>query len=92
MFTISDSATTRAIRSINQLRGSRLRVGQVLRVPAGLKPSTPENTEVYHVKRGDSLSLVAKRHQMDLVELLDLNNLTPRSTIFPGQSLVVRAE
>ncbi|MBW1669184.1 MAG: LysM peptidoglycan-binding domain-containing protein [Deltaproteobacteria bacterium] len=29
---------------------------------------------------------------MNLAEFLELNNLTPRSTIFPGQTLFVKAE
>ena len=82
--------TTHAIRSLNGLRGSRLRVGQVLKVPEGTAASSPQHAGVYRVKKGDSPYLVAQRHRMNLAEFLRINNLTPSSTIYPGQTLLVR--
>lgn len=43
----------------------------------------------YQVKSGDSLWLIAKKHDLTLAKLLDLNNLTKNSTIKPGQTLIV---
>lgn len=79
--------TTHTIKSLNGLRSSRLRVGQVLKVPKGAEPS--QKAAVYRVKRGDSPYWVARRHQMDLSELLRINHLTPSCTIYPGQTLLV---
>jgi LysM repeat protein len=35
--------------------------------------------------------MIAKKHDMELGDFLKINNLTPHSTIFPGQTLVVKA-
>jgi membrane-bound lytic murein transglycosylase D len=81
--------TTHTIMSLNGLRSSRLRIGQVLKVPEETRSSASRKAAVYRVKRGDSPYWVARRHQMDLSELLRLNHLTPSCTIFPGQTLLV---
>ena len=75
--------------SLNALHSSRLQVGQVLKVPEGTASSASRKAAVYHVKRGDSPYWVARRHQMDVSELLRLNHLTPSCTIYPGQTLLV---
>lgn len=41
----------------------------------------------YTVKRGDSLTVIARRHNMSLWQLCRLNRLTTKSTIRPGQKL-----
>jgi len=82
--------TTHAIRSLNGLRNSRLKVGQVLKVPKGTRESSFRQETVYRVKKGDSPYLVAQRYRMNLADFLRINNLTPASTIYPGQTLVVR--
>jgi len=84
--------TTKTIMSLNQLRSTRLRVGQVLKVPGWSTSPEPVQTKTYRVRKGDSPYLVARRHQMDLADFLSLNKLTPRSTIFPGQELLIRSD
>jgi membrane-bound lytic murein transglycosylase D len=84
--------TITVIQSLNHLNSSQLRVGQVLKVPQGSSASDSTETEVYCVRKGDSPYLIAKRHRMNLAEFLKLNRLTPRSTIFPGQTLLVKAD
>ena len=64
--------------------------GQVLQVPRSSKSPSPEQAKTYRVRKGDSPYLVAQRYQMNLAEFLSLNDLTPRSTIYPGQTLLVR--
>ncbi|MFC1884433.1 LysM peptidoglycan-binding domain-containing protein [Thermodesulfobacteriota bacterium] len=84
--------TAENIRALNKLEDGNLKVGQVLiisRMPDDLKGIT---TSTYTVLRGDSPYTIATKHQMDLSELLRLNNLTPRSKIFPGQVLLVKAQ
>jgi membrane-bound lytic murein transglycosylase D len=85
--------TTHVIRSLNQLNSSLLSIGQVLKIPAvqTASSSAPANTLTYRVQRGDSPYLIAKRYRMNLADFLKLNKLTPRSTIFPGQILVLQA-
>ncbi|MBW1800382.1 MAG: LysM peptidoglycan-binding domain-containing protein, partial [Deltaproteobacteria bacterium] len=48
-------------------------------------------TKKYRVRKGDSPYIIAKRYRMNLSDFLKLNRLTPRSTIFPGQILLVKA-
>lgn len=84
--------TVRAIQSLNQLKTARLSTGQTLRLPPPPTPSKEMKTKQYTILKGDSPYLIAKKHHMNLSELLRLNNLTPRSTIFPGEVLLVKAE
>jgi membrane-bound lytic murein transglycosylase D len=80
--------TTKDIQALNNLNSSLLKVGQVIKVPMGrIASPNPENSQIYRVQKGDSLYLIAKRHQVNLGEFLKINNMTPRSTIFPGQKL-----
>ena len=85
------NTTTRAIQSLNQLKRTRLRIGQVLLIPKSSAAGFSGKTATYRVRNGDSPYLIAKRHNINLADFLKLNNLTPRSTIFPGQGLVVPA-
>ena len=84
--------TTNAIRSFNRLQSSTVQIGQTLRIPVQQASFRPEQTKGYRVRKGDSPYLIAKRHQMNLAEFLKINCLTPRSTIFPGQTVIVRAD
>lgn len=83
--------TINTIRSLNQLSGTYLRVGQVLLVPKRPLSLSTIKTRPYKVKKGDSPYLIARRHRMDLDDFLRLNNLTPSTTIYPGQILSVPA-
>ena len=85
------NTTTNAIRSLNQV-SSALRIGQVLMIPTSLTISKSSKTKTYRVKYGDSPYLIAKRHRVNLAEFLKINKLTPRSTIFPGQIVNIKAE
>jgi membrane-bound lytic murein transglycosylase D len=82
--------TTGAIRSRNHLKGNRLRIGQVLKIPSRATTLTKIETRAYTVSKGDTPYSIASEHHMSLSEFLRLNNLTPRSTIFPGQKLLVK--
>jgi membrane-bound lytic murein transglycosylase D len=84
--------TTKTIQSINQFNNTHLLVGQVLRIPKGVSVTKEITTKTYRVLKGDTAFVIAQKHQMDLSEFLSLNHLTPRSTIFPGQVMLVKAE
>jgi membrane-bound lytic murein transglycosylase D len=81
--------TTKKIQAINRLSTTHLRINQVLKVPskerATEKPSGGSGT--YYVQRGDSPYIIARKHNMSLNQFLKINDLTPRSTIYPGQSV-----
>ncbi|MFC1532991.1 LysM peptidoglycan-binding domain-containing protein [Thermodesulfobacteriota bacterium] len=86
------NTTVKTIRTLNQLQHSNLQIGQVLMLSPRFTSSKPGNTQNYKVKKGDSPYLIARRHRMNLYEFLKLNNLTPRSTIFPGQIVRIVGE
>jgi membrane-bound lytic murein transglycosylase D len=87
--------TVNAIQTANGLRGTTsLSIGQTLKLPSGSASGVSKKTTVtpYMVRKGDSPYLIAQKYRMDLSDFLRLNKLTPRSTIYPGQKLLVKAD
>ena len=73
--------TWQALAKLNALADpNRLKVGQVLKVPA-----VPTHT----VAKGESLWGIARRYGLTVDQLAALNGLTRNSTIHPGQTLRV---
>jgi len=85
--------TTEDIQRRNNISGTNLTVGQVLKiVPAAapVKAAAPKpSQDVYLVRPGDTLYSIAKRHNMTVERLLALNQLTSGSKLQPGQRIVV---
>ena len=82
--------TTQQIQQANGLTGTRLSIGQTLKIPVGeVEPPSQEKSKSYRVRRGDSPFRIAQRHKISLERLLRINKLTPRSRIYPGQVLVI---
>jgi membrane-bound lytic murein transglycosylase D len=81
--------TTKQIQAKNNLTTTRLRINQVLTVPSRDRAAqtATKGSETYYVQRGDSPYIIARKHNMSLNHFLKINNLTPRSTIYPGQSV-----
>jgi peptidoglycan endopeptidase LytE len=70
--------------------------GQELVVPGGGEGSTGGGSGggsggTYTVKAGDSLSVIASRHQVKLGALLKANDMTVNSLIMPGMTLTLPA-
>lgn len=82
--------TVRKIMALNNLSGNALSIGQVLQLPerSGSTPAK-KDANVYYVKRGDSPFTIAMQHNMSLSHFLRLNQLTSRSTIYPGQEVYI---
>ncbi|HMB92810.1 MAG TPA: LysM peptidoglycan-binding domain-containing protein, partial [Rhodothermales bacterium] len=74
-----------SLKSWNNLRSSKIRVGQRLTIHPG--QSAPNYT-VYKVRRGDSLGKIAKRNGTTVSKLKSWNNLR-RNTIVPGQRIKI---
>ncbi|MEW6378312.1 MAG: LysM peptidoglycan-binding domain-containing protein [bacterium] len=86
----------------------RLKAGQQLRIPLkpdkvlsqnnsspaqkGKKKADVSRYQVYLVKKGDYPAKIAKNHNLDLAEFLKLNKLSSRSTIRPGQRVLVKID
>lgn len=81
--------TTQSIQEINGLSTTRLWINQVLKVPSAQDQAKQSNkgSGTYYVQRGDSPYLIARRHNISLNHFLEINNLTSRSTIYPGQKV-----
>ncbi len=88
--------TTQAdLMALNGIKNrNRIRQGQVLRLPfAGEAPAPAigDDAETYRVRRGDTLSKIAKRSGVPKAQLMALNNISNPNRIYPGQPLVLRA-
>ena len=77
----------------NQLKNkNKLRVGQVLAIPQGASsadPSPSGEIEPYRVAQGDTLSKIAKRFQISLFELQQMNCFDRNVTLSVGQMILV---
>jgi len=78
--------TVDAIRADNGLSGNTLHPGQRLSL-RGRGGSAAGGT--YVVRSGDTLGGIADRNRVSLQRLADANGLSLRSTIYPGQRLVI---
>ncbi len=84
--------TTKTIMIVNKLPTTALSIGQRLYITATSKQhvqTAAKEEGFYKVRSGDSPFLIAKRHNMNLNRFLALNSLSKKSTIFPGQKLIV---
>lgn len=73
------------LRAANGLGSDVIYPGQELRIRPGSRDGLPK----YRVTPGDTLSGIAASHRVRLATLLRVNGLTSRSTIYPGQWLVI---
>lgn len=85
----ANGTTVAAIKSLNQLKNERLKIGQILKVPVGtlaanVAPVTPAKPVIevaakeatyYTIKSGDNPWKIAKQFHVRMDELLKLNNL-----------------
>ncbi len=85
---------TKSLQRENRLQTPQLRVGQVLVVPSSTvaksgEKKSPHLTATYTVKKGDSLSCIAKKHGMTVAQLKQLNHLkSPKLSV--GKRLLVK--
>jgi LysM repeat protein len=85
---------------------NRIRVGQRLELPGRIDVSRPlpvqteravvaagieRGGEPYEIKAGDSLSVIAQRHGVNVQELMRANNISDANRIRVGQKLVIPA-
>lgn len=77
--------TVAQLRAVNHLPSDTIYPGQELQV----QPGSREGLRRYQVRRGDTLGRIAAAHRVQLSSLIAVNGLTTRSTIYPGQWLVI---
>ncbi len=68
------------IMKVNKMTSTRLRIGQVLKIPTSSSPkqtaaASVAGAEYYTVKAGDNPWTIAVKHHMKVEELLQLNNM-----------------
>ncbi|HCR3985024.1 TPA: murein transglycosylase D [Kluyvera ascorbata] len=81
--------TTKDLQQWNNLRGSNLKVGQSLTVGAGSSAARlADNSSItYRVRKGDSLSSIAKRHGVNIKDVMRWNSDT--GNLQPGDQLTL---
>lgn len=82
--------STKDLQQWNKLRGSTLKVGQSLTVGAGNSAQQlAKNSDsiTYRVRKGDSLSSIAKRHGVNIKDVMRWNNDT--DNLKPGDQLTL---
>ena len=94
--------TVDELKSYNNLTSNNLRIGQVLRIPTDnsdnnnnntgdtTNPNNPGNNGniEYIVVAGDNLYTIAQRYGVDVVDIINLNNLSS-TVLTPGQVLLI---
>lgn len=82
--------TAKDLQQWNNLRGSGLKIGQNLTVGAGTSAQRLANNSdsiTYRVRKGDSLSSIAKRHGVNIKDVMRWNNDTDK--LQPGDRLTL---
>ncbi|MDY6791631.1 MAG: LysM peptidoglycan-binding domain-containing protein [Thermodesulfobacteriota bacterium] len=82
--------TAKEIQKLNNLPGTDLHIGQVIKLPRrNNKVRLKNGLKAYEVRNGDTPFTIAKQNNMSLDRLLKINKLTAGSKIYPGQQLYV---
>ncbi|MCS7163116.1 MAG: LysM peptidoglycan-binding domain-containing protein [Bacteroidia bacterium] len=76
------------LMSANNLANERIYVGQMLRIPSvGSEPSPMRKARWHVVQPGESLWQIARRYGTSVGTLCQLNGLSSRASLRPGQKL-----
>lgn len=79
------------LRQWNNLRGSELKAGQNLVIgtaSSAVRLASNDGSITYHVRKGDSLSSIAKRHGVNIKDVMRWNN-NDTSNLQPGDQLTL---
>ena len=84
------------LRKVNHLKkGEVLKIGKVITIPKKTTKKVAKTTRIaskkYMVKKGDNLTIIAKKHHTTISKLLELNHMTSKSILKVGQSIKVPA-
>lgn len=79
--------STKDLQSWNGIHGARLKVGQTLSVKSNGERLAKNDSITYKVRKGDSLSSIAKRHGVNIKDVLRWNEDT--DNLKPGDQLTL---
>ncbi len=93
--------TVDEIMQTNKMTNTRLKIGQVLKIPTkskketvtqSLKPVIDSAQKLYTIKNGDNLWAIAVKNHMKMEDLLKLNNLTEEKArhLKPGDQIKIK--
>jgi len=85
------NTTIDAIKSLNNLTGDMILIGQILKIPQDTENPPPAEYFEYTVQSGDSLWLIARKFGTTVDAVKYINNLTG-DMIFPDQILKIPDE
>lgn len=83
-----NNTTVDNIKKLNNLYSNNLSVGQVLKLSYDAKKEDIKESNIYTVKKGDSLWLIANKYGTTVDELKNANNLKS-NTLSIGQTLII---
>ena len=83
-----NNTTVDNIKKLNNLSGNNLSVGQVLKLSYDAENENIKESNIYTVKKGDSLWLIANKYGTTVDELKNTNNLKS-NTLSIGQTLII---
>ena len=83
-----NNTTVDNIKKLNNLSSNNLSVGQVLKLSYDTKNEDIKESNIYTVKKGDSLWLIANKYGTTVDELKNANNLKS-NTLSIGQTLII---
>ena len=80
------NTTVAELKALNNLNTNILQIGQILKLPTNTGNTNINQESTYTVKSGDSLWSIARKYDISVSELQNLNNLTS-TTLQVGQVL-----
>lgn len=83
-----NNTTVDNIKKLNNLSSNNLSVGQVLKLSYDTENEDIKESNIYTVKKGDSLWLIANKYGTTIDELKNVNNLKS-NTLSIGQTLII---
>lgn len=83
-----NNTTVDNIKKLNNLSSNNLSVGQVLKLSYDTENEDIKESNIYTVKKGDSLWLIANKYGTTVDELKNANNLKS-TTLSIGQTLII---
>lgn len=83
-----NNTTVDNIKKLNNLSSNNLSIGQVLKLSYNAENENIKESNIYTVKKGDSLWLIANKYGTTVDELKSVNNLKS-NTLSIGQTLII---